>query len=49
MASKHNILVVDDAPDMLESSRAVLDAAGYKVATALGGKGSHCCFKGGRV
>lgn len=46
MASKHNILVVDDAPDMLESSRAVLDAAGYKVATALGGKEAIAALKG---
>lgn len=38
MALSHRILIVDDEPGMLESSRALLEAADYEVAVAAGGR-----------
>ena len=38
MDSKHKILLVDDEPSMLESSKALLDSVGYDIDTADGGK-----------
>ena len=38
MADNVKILLVDDEPGMLESSKALLETADYMVALALGGK-----------
>ena len=37
MADRHKILVVDDDPDMLKSSKMLLETADYDVAVAEGG------------
>ena len=37
MAAEKTILVVDDDPDIVETTKAVLDAAGYHVVTASNG------------
>lgn len=37
MAETRTILVVDDDPDIVESTKAVLESAGYKVETASNG------------
>jgi len=34
---KQTVIIIDDDPDLVEATRAVLEGAGYEVATALNG------------
>jgi len=36
--AKKTVIVIDDDPDVVEATKVVLEAAGYSVATAPGGK-----------
>jgi CheY-like chemotaxis protein len=45
MAQEKTILVVDDDPDIVESTRVVLESAGYNVASAANGAEALACIE----